>query len=279
MKRVVVVVASLLLGVCVYVSVFGVWYGRNVVDQDAFTEHALASFEREGSYAALGEIVADKVIAEYPGLALFGSSLATLFGALLATPPFQDALEELARDMHERLLEETRAPVVVDLERYRDEVVGGFNAFAPGLMELVPDDAFREYTLFDEGAVPGVADETERLRTYTVGAVIVGALAAVSIAVAAASMGERFVAFGFSLLAAGGAILVLTPMTRETLRVAVPDEADREVVLNLFDTITESVPTLATVLVVAGLGLLIAGGVLLLRRRRSGQSSGQPLHG
>ena len=276
MKRLIVVVATLLLGASVYAVVFGLWYGRNVVDENAFTEHALTSFTLDGSYEALGVIVADKVVDEYPGLALFGSSLSTLFGVLLSTPPFEPALEELARDIHDRLLEDVGGPVVVDLDAYRQEVVDGLNALAPGVVDLVPDDAFREYTLFEESDIPELARETARARTFAIAAAVVGALAATSIVVMATSVGEVFVAFGVAMFAAGGAIWLLTPASREALRVAIQDDAYRVVALNLFDTITSSVDALVLVLVVVGSILAVGGGVLLVMQRRSSKPIDQP---
>ena len=274
MRRLIVVGSSVLLGACLFASTFGFWYALNVVDEDRFTDHALTSFEREGSYDALGDLVARKVVAAYPSLALLGSSLSTLLGALLATEPFEPALDQIARDLHDRILANEDEPIVFDLADFEDALVGQLSVVSPDLVRLIPADAFREYTVLEADEIPRIRDETDRLRVVAIGAIVIGFLLVGTIVVSSASDHEALLSHGLAFTIAGLFSWLLTSTTRGTLSDVVDDEAYRTVLVNLYDTMAESLQALTVVLLVVGGALLVSGAALMVARTRSADSQG-----
>ncbi|MGI9666566.1 MAG: hypothetical protein ACR2N2_05625 [Acidimicrobiia bacterium] len=269
MRQFAIVIATVFLSTGVYWGNLGLWFQSEIADEDAFVESAMLSFEQEGSYDAMGEIVAQKMLAEYPALALLGDSLGSLLGTLLATEPFEPALEAVARDLHDRLFNGTDDPVLIDLAEYEDIILSAVEIAAPGLVGLIPDDVFRTYVVFEGDSIPDLASESDALRRTAVVAVIVGLAAAVALVALTRQMWELLAGVGVALLLAGGGTALSTSTTRETVRALTTSEAYRTVVLNLYDVLVYPLQRSALFLaIVGGVLSLAAIGAYLVQWRR-----------
>ena len=179
MRRTIIVLTSLLLAASVYVAHIGWWLQSEVVDRSSFVPTALASFEGEGSSGAIGSIVAARMVEAYPALRIVGSGLGSVLGDILATPPFEPALEGAAVDLHDRMLGGDTSAIVIDLADYEREIAEAVGDVSPALLALIPNGFYREYTLFAAGAVPDLADVMDdvvaaaRLATFAIAAFLV----------------------------------------------------------------------------------------------------------
>ena len=193
MQRTIIVVTTLLLAVAVYLANVGFWMQSEVVDAEAFTATAIESFARPGSYEALGDIVADKVVDEYPALTFVRSNLGSLMGSMLATEPLEPALVVVAGDIHERLFGGSESAVLIELGDYEEAIVEGLETSAPALVRLLPDGVFRQYTLFDAGEIPNLAAEVDRIRMIT----LISMASAIGAIVVLSLVGRRWTESGW----------------------------------------------------------------------------------
>jgi hypothetical protein len=272
-RRTIIAVTALLLAMSIYVANFGFWMRTEVVDVETFTESAIVSFAIDGSYEAIGDIVAERMTDEYPVLALMGSSLGTLLGTILATEPFEPALEAVARDVHAQLFDGAAEPVVIDLSSYQNIILDTLSGLAPGLVELLPDGFFREYTLFESSEIPGLSDDAENLRVATwvstVGIVMFGLL----VLFVARSAIVSTMAIGVALIIAATATLIVLPPARGTMRIAISSDAYTTLAVNLYDTATASLVTRSLILGGSGAVMVILSMLMRLARKPSASKS------
>lgn len=266
--RAIIVVPTLLLAASVYLMNFGLWMRTEVVDPEAFTTSALESFGLPGSYDAIGDIVADKVVDEYPVLAFVRSNLAALLGSLLATEPFEPALVMIAEDVHDRLFGDVRSAVVIDLSDYEDVVLEGLARTAPGVVSLLPSAVFRQYTIFDADKVPDLSGDIHRISLASMFATASALAAIVLLVVMVRPWSAAAIPIGIALVLAALVTLLVKPITAGLMRVTVTDEALQVLAVNLFEVSSRSLVVRALAIGVVGLALLIVGLVTGVHRRR-----------
>jgi len=262
------VVTTLLLAVSVYPASFGFWMRSEVVDADAFTTSALESFGLPGSYDAIGEIVADKVVEEYPVLRFVRSNLASLLGSVLATDPFEPALAVVAEDVHDRLFSGVQTAVIIDLAEYEDVILESLEDSAPGLIPLLPGGVFRQYTLFDAGEIPDFSANTDRIRAGTLFAAASMVAAIILLVVKVRPWTTSAIAIGMALVIASLVTLVVKPLASGTLQVTITDEAYRVLAVNFFEVTSRSLMAQAGVIGFGGAALISIGLAGLLGHKR-----------
>lgn len=272
MRQFGIVIATVFVSTGIFWGNLGIWFQSEVADEEAFVRSAMLSFEQPGSYDAMGEIVAQKMLQEYPAIVLLGDSFGSLMGTLLATEPFEPALEAVSRDLHDRLFNGTDAPVVIDLAEYEEVILAAITIAAPGLVDLIPDGVFRTYVIFEADNIPDLASEAVAMRWTAIAAVVIGIVAAVAMVALTRSMWELIAGVGAALLLAGGGTALAVSMTRETVRALTTNEAYRVVGLNLYDVLVYPLQRSAVFLVLVGAALALAAVVsyFVARSRRSG---------
>lgn len=267
-RRTIIVVTTLLLAASVYLASFGFWMRSEVVDVDAFTASALESFALPGSYDAIGEIIADKVVAEYPVLRFVRSNLASLLGSLLATDPFEPALTVIAVDIHDRLFGDVRTAVIIDLGEYEEVILEGLEANAPGLIPLLPSDVFRQYTLFDTDEIPDLSANADRVWAATLFAAMSMIVAILLLVVLVRPWTTSAIAIGVALMLASLVTLVVKPLASGAMRVTITDDAYRVLAVSLFEVVSGSLMARAGVIGVGGAVLASIGLAGLLSHKR-----------
>ena len=269
----IIVVTTLLLAASIYLANFGFWMRTEVVDSEAFTASAVASFDLPGSYDAIGRIVAGKVVDEYPVLGFVRSNLASLLGSLLATEPFEPALVMIADDIHDRLFGGVRTAVVIDLAEYEDVVIEGLAESAPGVVALLPGGVFRQYTIFDAGEIPDVSGDVERIRAASLFAAVSAIVAAIMLVVLVRPLTAAAIPIGIALMLAAVVTVIIKPVTAGLMRVAVTDEAFRVLAVNQFEVLSRSLVVPAVAIGFLGVVLVAVGLVAGAYRRRDGATA------
>ena len=275
MRRSLIAVVTLLLAMSAYVLVFGSWMRSDVADRGAFVAAALESFELPGSYRALGVAVADRVTEEFPAFGLIDANFDSLFAVLLATEPFQPLLEDVAVDIHARLFDGVQGPVVVDLAEYEEVILRTVAAISPGLVDLLPEDFFRSYVLFEAGQVPDIAAESDAISAASWVAIVAAVVLGMILILVVRTVPTIFFSVGIALLLAAAAGLLLVPAGDAALDTTIQDPEYLVLAQNMFDVITDGLLRRATIVGLAGLVIVIVGALVWLAQRRpvSAQSS------
>ena len=272
MRRTIIVVASLLLAVSVYVADFALWASRAVIDQEAFVASAVTSFGAEGSDEALGSIITDKVVERYPALVLFEGPLGSVFAGLVRTPAFAPALRDVSLQVHEVVVGGAELPVTIDLGEYREVVLGAVAAFSPALASQVPEDVFGTFTVFDAGDIPDASARARDAERVAVAAVALAMLIAVGLVMYLRNGTAWLTAVGLAILAAGAATVLIVPAARSLSSMAIADEAYRVLTLNLYDEVVRGLLVRGVLLIIAGASMVLVALASLGLSRRVGNA-------
>jgi hypothetical protein len=266
-QRTVAVIASILLAMAVYVANFGYWLQDAAIDTDNFVDSAMTAFDAEGSPEAIATIVADKAVDEYPVLLLFEAGLVNLFTSLLDTGTFDIALELAAIDLHTRILAGDQGAIVVDLEQYRDIILGTIEGISPELAARVPGGLFFSFELLEAGVLPDVSAEAERIVSIARLALVAAVALALLLGLYLRKASSILAAIGAALLMASVATAILVPGARQLMSAAIDNEAYKTLAVNLYDELLVSLVLRSLILGTIGIVLLVGalGGRLLKR--------------
>ena len=269
MGRVFTVIATLVLAASAYLANFGLWAGSEIVEAEAFTASALESFARPGSEEAIGVIVADKVVQEYPVLRFARTNLESLLATVLATEPLEPELQMIAEDVHDRLFGGVSTAVVIDLGDYEEVLVESIDATAPGLISLLPSGVFREYTFFDAGEITDLTERVDLLRIGTMfaAASMIGSIALLLLLVRPWTVAVG--AIGVGLMLASLMTFASDPVSVWALESTVSDDAYRVLAVNLFDVSSGVLIDRAAMIGIVGAVLTATALIGALARRRA----------
>ncbi|MGI9585923.1 MAG: hypothetical protein ACR2N7_10075 [Acidimicrobiia bacterium] len=269
MQRTVAVIASILLAMTVYVANFGYWVSDAAIDTDNFVESAMTAFDADGSHEAIATIVAEQAVEQYPVLLLFEAGLVNLFTSLLATGTFDVALELAAVDIHTRILAGDQSAIVVDLEQYRDTILGTIEGLSPELAARIPAGLFFTFELLEAGVLPDVSDEADRIVSVARLALVAALALALLLALYLRKPSRILTAIGAALLMASVATAILVPGARRLMQIAIDDAAYKTLATNLYDELLVSLALRSWILGTIGIVLLGAGLVIRLMNREA----------
>lgn len=270
MRRITIVLATMLLAVTAYAATFGLWAAAEVADEDSFVESAIASFDRPGSDDALGEVVAIKVVERFPALSLFGGTLSSLFSALVTTDAFLPARADVSRQVYATMFEDASRPVVIDLADYREEVLESVAAIAPNLVELIPDAAFGTFVIFEAHELPDVSRAAGSMATLGWGALIVSLLIVSLLVLVPRDPAVSLLAIGIALMVVAAALWAIVTIASGYVGDAAPSQAYSVLAKNLYHVLVEPLVTRVRVIGVAGIVMTALGVTLGLRSGRTG---------
>ena len=261
MRWLILILATALLAVAAYVAVFGLWVGAEIQDQEAFVSSALESFDRPGSDDALGAIIAAELVEESPALEPVESVLAALFSVLITTEPFEPLRIDVARQVHEVVVGGSQDAVVADLAAYQDVVLETVAAISPGLVDLIPESAFRTYVIIDPGELPDGSAAVATVSTFGWLSLVLAVALAGLLVVITRDGRVFFVAIGVALLVAAGLIGVVVLGSSSAAEAVIPFEGSAALAENLSDVLVEPLVGRALLIGVMGAVMVLAGTV------------------
>jgi hypothetical protein len=268
-RRTIMVVASLLVAMGIYAANFALWANRSVVDEDAFVTSAMHSFSLEGSYEALGVVIADKVVDAYPSLDAMRGILVPLFTSLAATEAFRPALLEVSTQIHADVVGGANLPVTIDIAEYEDTLLAAVSLISPTLAAEVPSELFRTFVVFDAQDVPNVSAPARSASTFALFAAVIAIAAGIVLWLGLRSAGSWFVACGLALLLAAIATAILIPAAGLVSNRLVDNDAYRTLGTNLYGELVRSLTTSTVGIAVVGLVFVGLGWLLLAAKRRA----------
>jgi len=253
------ILLAALLGVLIYVGNFAWWFDREVADSENFVDSTVVALGERDSREALGQLIADRLVDQYPILIVVESNLVGMFSDLLATAALGEVIRFVGVDVHERIITGNQNAIVINLEDYRDAIMAPLAAVAPRLADLVPDGWFVSVEVLDDGALPDLslyAQWTSTARFIAiVGAAALMALLLWSVkrrGMGVVLVGVAFMLAGFAsgLLAPGGRWLATRDVDRRSIEV---------LVTNAYNEFARSLLLSAAILFLIGLALVSIG--------------------
>lgn len=259
MRSLTAVLLAVVLSALIYIANFSWWLDTRVLEPGEFTDAAVEALSHESSRDAMGTLIVDRLVGEFPLLIVLESNLASLFSELLASPALEEVLASVAFEIHDRIVTGSDDAIVVDLVEYREVILGPIEAVAPRLAELVPDQWFASVEVIEEGSLPDLSRQAR-----WVGSVkfisIIGALVLAFVLlrfVKRRGMGVGLV--GFAFLLAGFATAILVPGAK-VLALAQAESRSVEVIIsNTYDQFTGHLKVSALVFALIGVALAATG--------------------
>ncbi len=268
MRRIIIVLGTLVLAMSIYAANFAFWARDDVIDEEAFVDAAMTSFTLEGSYNALGEIITSKVIDRYPSLVIIEGTLVSLFTAVAAAEPFTPALEDVSSQVHAVVVDGVRDPITIDLAPYRDLVVSAVGSFSPEFANQIPADVFRTFVVFEADELPDASRATRSSDRFAVAALVVAVTLASVLVLYLRDVGLSLVVLGSALVLGAAATSVIIPLARRSADLVTTSPAYQTLAGNLYDELVSSLAARAWILGAAGLVVFAVGGLISLASRR-----------
>ncbi|MEN8239342.1 MAG: hypothetical protein ABFR53_09095 [Actinomycetota bacterium] len=250
-----------LLAALIYVGSFSFWLDREIVDSENFLDSAVEALGTESSRDAIGQLIVDGLIEEFPLLTILESNLVGMFSDLLASPALGDVVTLVGVNVHERIVTGNQDAIVIDLIDYRDVIVSPIEAVAPRLAELIPDEWFASIEVLEAGVLPDLSTYAER-----VGLVrwvsLVGAFVLIALLMWLVRRTTATTLIGIAFVLAGVASAALVPAGRILTVAQFEDRSVQTLSGNAYGVFVQPLLVGAAVLVLIGISVIVAGVAL-----------------
>jgi hypothetical protein len=255
----IVFLLAVVLAALIHVGNFSWWLDTQVLEPDEFIDATVTALRLESSRDAMGWLIADRLVDEFPLLVVLESNLAGLFSELLASPALQDVLVFVATEIHNRIVTGSDEAIVVALAGYRDVILGPIQAVAPRLATLVPDDWFSSVEVLGEASLPDLSREAQWVGTVKFLSIIGAFVLALFLMWPARQRGTGTALIGIAFLLAGLATAVLVPGAKIVALAQARDASVEVIVANTYDQFTLHLKVSALVFALVGVALVAIG--------------------
>ncbi len=252
---------SLLAGI-IFLGSFAWWLEAQVIDSENFVDSSVTALEEESSRNAMGQLIADQLIDEYPLFIILESNLVGMFADLLAVDALADVVRFVGVEVHERIVTGNQDAIVIDLLDYRDLILGPIEAIAPRLVELVPDEWFLSIEVLEAGALPDLSLYERWIDVLRFGAILGALLLTFLVLWLAKRRGMAVTLVGIAVLLAGLASALLVPGGRWLTLARFEDPSVETIVANTYNQFTGYLMVNAATLILVGVAVLAIGIVL-----------------
>ncbi len=259
MRSSLVILAAVVLTAALGVANLTWWVNTEIVDGDRFVDTAVTVLERPSSREAVATLIVERLVDEIPLLLLVDDVLVPVFSEILGTEPLREVLVLVSAGIHERMVTGDTGPIVLDLEPYHDILLAPVRAIAPDLAELVPDSWFAAVVVLEDGTIPDVSPYVAYGRTVGLLGIVAAIASGLVILLAARRWEVRLGAIGAPFAVAGGLSLVAASMARQTATALYGEDPRGVLVVNLYDELVTSLTARSSLLLIAGVALVVAG--------------------
>ena len=269
MRRLTIVLATLLLALMLYVVNMGVWVNRNIVDTETFVETTVSSLQTESSRIAVAEIIVEELATDRPIVLLLEQALVDLFAAILGTQEFEVVLVNVGELLHARIIDGGDEAIESDLTSIEEQVRAPLRLIAPELDALIPSDFFDSVAIIDAEKLPDASPYVAIANLTTAAAAVVAL--ALGFLIVSLSVPRTFsiVMIGTAIAAAAFSTSWLVPGGRN-LSIGIADDPDVEILIaNLYDALAVSLNSQSRLLAAAGIAIIMVGIVVSEFGRRS----------
>ncbi len=255
-------IVAVLLGALIYLGNFSWWLDTQVLEPDEFTDATVTALSQETSREAMGQLIADRLVDEFPLLIVLESNLAGLFSELLASPALEEVLAFVAVEIHDRITTGSDEVIVVDLVGYREVILGPIEAVAPRLAALVPDEWFTSVEVLGENSLPDLSRQARWVGAAKFLSILGAVLLALLLLRLVEQRGGGIGLIGLAFLLAGFATAVLVPGARFLALAKAENRSVEAIVSSTYDQFTTHLKVSALVFTVIGVALVAIGVAL-----------------
>jgi TRAP-type uncharacterized transport system fused permease subunit len=273
-RRLTIVLATLLLALMLYIVNMGVWVNRNVLDTETFVETAVSSLQVESSREAVARIIVDRLAEDSFLVLLIEGPLVSLFTELLDSPRFEVVLVTVGERLHAQVIEGGGEAIDVELGVIESLVRNPLRVLAPDLEASIPGGFFDSVTIVEEGRLPDASPYVAIARAMTIAATVVALALVVMIISLTRPARFSLVALGIAVALSGLATSWLVPGGR-SLTIEAADDPNIEILIaNLYDALAVSLKSQSRAVLAIGLLMVVAGVVFAVVKMRDSGSVG-----
>lgn len=259
MRRTIVVIATAVLVIALYVANVAWWLETEILDSETFVATTVEAMEDEATREAAATIVVNTLIDEFPLLRLLDSALVGLFADLLERDIIQPLVVATSTDVHRRIVEGDQSSLILDLDPYRELLLAPLESLSPQLASRVPDDWFRSVEVLAEGDLPDLSAYAKHTRNTAIGATLLSGALLVAIFVASKRWYVGFLAVGTAFVLGGGFAALLGPGARSTAAIFIEDEPSTMLLTGVFSAFSEPLTTRSFAMLAAGVLVFVVG--------------------
>jgi hypothetical protein len=271
-RRLTIVLATLLLTLMLYVVNMGVWVNRNVLDTETFVETTVSSLQVESSREAVARIIVDRLAEDSFLVLLIEGPLVSLFTELLDSPRFEVVLVAVGERLHAQVIEGGGEAIDVELGVIESLVRNPLRVLAPDLEASIPGGFFDSVTIVEEGRLPDASPYVAIARAMTIAATVVALALVVMIISLTRPARFSLVALGVAMALSGLATSWLVPGGR-SLTIEAADDPNIEIlIVNLYDALAVSLKSQSRAVLAIGLLMVVAGVVFAVVKKRDSGS-------
>lgn len=259
MKGLIAVLLAVLLSALIYLGNFSWWLDTHVIESNAFTDATVTALNHESSRAAMGELIVDRLVDEFPLLIVLRANLVSLFSELLASPALKEVLAFVAGEIHDRIVTGSDEAIVVDLGAYREAILGPIEAVAPRLAALVPQEWFTTVVVLEDDSLPDLSRQARWAGPVKYLSIIGALVLAVFLLRFVNRRGMGVSLVGMAFLLAGLATAVLVPGGKALALARAQSLPVETIISNTYDQFTGYLKVSALVFALVGAGLIAIG--------------------
>lgn len=259
MKGLIAVLLAVLLSALIYLGNFSWWLDTHVIESNAFTDATVTALNQESSRAAMGELIVDRLVDEFPLLIVLRANLVSLFSELLASPALKEVLAFVAGEIHDRIVTGSDEAIVVDLGAYREAILGPIEAVAPRLAALVPQEWFTTVVVLEDDSLPDLSRQARWAGPVKYLSIIGALVLAVFLLRFVNRRGMGVSLVGMAFLLAGLATAVLVPGGKALALARAQSLPVETIISNTYDQFTGYLKVSALVFALVGAGLIAIG--------------------
>lgn len=245
---------------------------RNLLDRDAFADHATAVLSRGDVRRQLEAEITDAIVARSPG-ALAGARprIRSIAAAVVASPAFRRTWRTLVRRAQTQVLDPRRQRITITVDDLGALIARALGQVPTDLAPLLRDAGQVELVSWDRGADGArLADRAEQLGRLGL-ALLVLALASFAAAlVLAQRRGRTAVAVGVAAAAASVAVLVAERVGRAAALDRTAPGSDRQIAATVWDELLGGLRTTAVAVLIAGIALALVARLVGRGATRTG---------
>lgn len=257
----VIAAMSLLIAVLAALANVALWFDRQMLDSEAFTEGVTEALRTAETRDAVAEVAVGKAIDAIPLIGFFEDPLRDLVVVVLDSPALEATNEAVAGSIHRVLVTGEQSAITLSLIAVKDALLGPIGDAAPTLVDQIPEDFFDAVEIIEAGALPS-------LEFWADAGPWVGAFAAALAVFLAAVLLILSPYRAWSLVGVGLACFLAVllsfaaiPIGRRTAEGMVSGELATVITTASYDVFARSLVTQTRILVILGVALAAVGAI------------------
>jgi hypothetical protein len=152
----VIAAISLLIAVLAALANVALWFDRQMLDSEAFSEGVTEAMRTAETRDAIADVAVGKAIDAIPLIGFFEDPLRDLVVVVLDSPALEGTNEAVAGSIHRVLVTGEQSAITLSLIAVKDALLGPIGEAAPTLVDQIPDDFFDAVEIIEAGALPSL---------------------------------------------------------------------------------------------------------------------------